>query len=275
MKLEWIDKAIELYKKDYSFLKIGRELGVDRKKVSRELNKLGYSAKYSFATTGGVERKYDVWRKYTFNENFFAEIDCEEKAYWLGFLYADGYVNANKTSVELSLQEKDKEHLEMFRESVGSNAPLSLHSKNLDGKEYKIYRITLNSLKFKTDLVNKGCVENKSHVLKFPSYDIVPKDMMRHFIRGYIDGDGCWYKNSGGRLSLEVLGTEEFLVGMCNELDIHQNTIYNLRHKDKETITKRVGYHGLYAKKIFNKLYDNSKIFLKRKHSKAKICMPS
>lgn len=30
-------------------------------------------------------------RKYRVNVNFFENIDTEEKAYWLGFLYADGY----------------------------------------------------------------------------------------------------------------------------------------------------------------------------------------
>ena len=29
-------------------------------------------------------------RKYSFNEHYFDNIDCQEKAYWLGFFAADG-----------------------------------------------------------------------------------------------------------------------------------------------------------------------------------------
>lgn len=49
---EWFDKAIEMYNKDYSFLRIGKELNVDRKKVSKVLKENGFNAKYSFKTTG-------------------------------------------------------------------------------------------------------------------------------------------------------------------------------------------------------------------------------
>lgn len=42
---------------------------------------------------------------------YFENIDTEEKAYWLGFLYADGYVNANEDKIELCLAEKDFHHL--------------------------------------------------------------------------------------------------------------------------------------------------------------------
>lgn len=30
--------------------------------------------------------------KYTYNKDYFKEIDSFEKAYWLGFLYADGCI---------------------------------------------------------------------------------------------------------------------------------------------------------------------------------------
>ena len=49
----------------------------------------------------------------------FENIDTEEKAYWLGFLYADGYVNANEDKIELCLAEKDFHHLEKFKNFIG------------------------------------------------------------------------------------------------------------------------------------------------------------
>ena len=50
-----------------------------------------------------------------FDNTVFDTIDTEEKAYWLGFMYADGYVQNNGNSVELSLKGSDVEHLEKFR----------------------------------------------------------------------------------------------------------------------------------------------------------------
>ena len=46
-------------------------------------------------------------RKYQVNEFFFDEIDSEEKAYWLGFIYADGYVNTNGNKFGINLSLKD------------------------------------------------------------------------------------------------------------------------------------------------------------------------
>ena len=62
-------------------------------------------------------------RRYNVNHNYFDIIDTEEKAYWLGFLYADGYIRERKSgnSLEMKLSIKDKHHLELFRESINSN----------------------------------------------------------------------------------------------------------------------------------------------------------
>ena len=35
--------------------------------------------------------------------NIFNKIDTEEKAYWLGFLYADGSVGSKEDKIELGL----------------------------------------------------------------------------------------------------------------------------------------------------------------------------
>lgn len=215
----WFNKAVEMYKDGDSFLKIGRVLNVDRKKVSKILNSQGYKTIYSFKNRNGVNRDFGTWRKYNFNESFFCTIDTESKAYWLGFMYADGYVNSQKTSCEISLKEGDREHLYKLLKDIEGDMPITHTYKISNGKNYKGGRVTLNSEVLKDSLIHKGCLENKSLILKFPRYDIVPKELMRHFIRGYFDGDGCLYSRfnthvDGTKIelpSIEFVGTEVFL----------------------------------------------------------------
>ena len=49
-----------------------------------------------------------------FNENVFDVIDSEEKAYWLGFIFADGYISSRDYGFEISLSIIDVEHLIKF-----------------------------------------------------------------------------------------------------------------------------------------------------------------
>ncbi|MGM9535052.1 MAG: hypothetical protein ACI3VR_07355, partial [Intestinibacter sp.] len=66
------------------------------------------------------------WNRPKFNEHIFDVIDTEEKAYWLGFIFADGYIGStplepNKKSVynfELSLKLEDTSHLEKFKSFI-------------------------------------------------------------------------------------------------------------------------------------------------------------
>lgn len=277
----WLEEAIKLYEQDYSYLKIGKILGVDRKKVSKILQQNGYNPKYSFETTGGVTREKKVWRKYSFNENYFETIDTEHKAYWLGFLYADGYVNSKKSSFELRVQESDLKHLEKFRDDIEGNMPIRLTTKTVDNKTYKGYSIQVNSVKFKNDLIKQGCLENKSLILKFPTENQVPKDLIHHFIRGYIDGDGSYVlkknKYVGKKkttisysISVEIAGTYDFCEGYIKALKLHKNTIHPL-HKEND-ITKRVLYSGPYGLQIINTIYNDATIYLDRKYEKIKNC---
>jgi agmatine/peptidylarginine deiminase len=78
---EMIEKIIRMYKENVSIRKISEQTHVSRAALSRMLERL------SIKTTYGNHYKYN-----TLNENFFNKIDSDKKAYWLGFLYADGCI---------------------------------------------------------------------------------------------------------------------------------------------------------------------------------------
>ena len=56
-----------------------------------------------------------------FNEHIFDVIDTEEKAYWLGFIFADGYISSRDNGFELSLKGSDIEHLHKFNKFMEHN----------------------------------------------------------------------------------------------------------------------------------------------------------
>jgi hypothetical protein len=115
--------------------------------------------------------------KHFFNENYFDKIDNSNKAYWLGFLYADGnvYVGKGKNgntkggTVELSLKREDEYHLYNFATDInGNNIPVEQRTIKLEGKEYFASRLALNSITMCKHLIELGCVPNKSLNLTFP-----------------------------------------------------------------------------------------------------------
>jgi hypothetical protein len=129
-----------------------------------------------------------IFRKYTLNENFFDNLN-EKSCYWLGFLYADGYVRQRKSSeLRLKLKEDDKPHIEKFIKDLDSNSPIKYYS---DGKSNCCY-VSINSNKLVSKLFELGCVQNKTQEIRLPSN--MPNKLINHFIRGYFDGDGSIYK---------------------------------------------------------------------------------
>jgi len=132
-----------------------------------------------------------------FNDTYFENIDTEDKSYWLGFFYADGYVRKRHDSgqFKLKLCKKDKNHIELFKTNIKSEHIITdgveFFTKN--NKKYKSEYSLLNiySLKLVDDLIKHGCVQNKTQKIRFP---ILKNELIQHFIRGYFDGDGCIYK---------------------------------------------------------------------------------
>lgn len=97
----------------------------------------------------------------------------------------------------------------------------------------KSYRYSFRSTKCKQDLIDKGCVPKKSLILNFPTENQVPRKLIRHFIRGYFDGDG-WFTNTEECFQVGIIGTENFIKGLLNIIkDINKNNkIFDVHRKD-------------------------------------------
>lgn len=203
-----------------------------------------------------------------FNENYFNIIDSEDKAYWLGFLYADGYID--NISAELSLQARDKPHIKKFLSYLDADIDIKDKIIRLNNKDYKSNRVLLNSKIFANDLINKGCTQNKSLTITFPSENILPLYLQNHFIRGFFDGDGCigFYNNNQVNFGIIsnpnfLLEVQKILVKQCN-----LNFVKLIKHHTSKQV-KYLNYGGSHnVYRIYKYLYKNATVFLQRKYDK-------
>lgn len=257
------DLIIKLYKEGMSLGKIAETFKVSRKPITRIIK----SNNIEITTTNNKLYSYDV--------NFFKKIDNEEKAYWLGFLYADGNVysknykknNQGKHVIDISLSIIDIEHLEKFKKAIKTNAPVSIRETRCNNKIFKACRFSINNKEMTEDIIKLGCVPNKSLILDFPNENIVPNNLLRHFIRGYFDGDG-WitsYKrkdSNGYRNEVGIIGGKKALNYFIDFLP--KGFSKYEKYKD-DKIIQISGSSIKTISETYNYLYENATIFLDRK----------
>ena len=167
--------------------------------------------------------------------SFFNKIDEPNKSYWLGWMYSDGFVQIHSISggkyIGLDLDEKDKNVVEGFRDSLESNMSVKeiIHKppKNYKWKkeEYKSQRLIFHSKRMFDDLGKQGVVPRKSLILTFPDKNQVPDKFIKPFLLGYFEGDGSITKHlrkrvNTYRLGMGIVGTLEFCEGYKKHLEL-------------------------------------------------------
>lgn len=249
------EKLVECVNKQMTGHQIAKKLNVDYTCVHRWLRKLGLNLP-------------NFHNELKFDNTVFDTIDTEEKAYWLGFMYADGYVQPNGNIVELSLKGDDKEHLEKFRKFLHNRNEVRIGKSKCDGKEFSRCRLTMSDKHFHDALISKGCIPNKSLILTFPDKSLfASEELVVPFIRGYVDGDGCIYIFQGYS-TINIVGTLEFLEGIRNYYPSIFNTSYK---KDKRHLTSNTFFlqvEGKKAAEFGDILYKHATIYLQRKYDK-------
>lgn len=194
-------------------------------------------------------------KKYNLNENFFETIDTEEKAYWLGFIAADGYISEkNKKYLQILLHRNEYKHIEKFLNSIESNQKVRI--------EEKYCRVLINRKKMVQDLIKLGIVQNKSKLKLWPNIGPL---LIKHYIRGYFDGDGSFIVDKKNSIRFQIVGVNiETLKEIQNFLSKRLNL--NITKIIWTGTCWRVSYGGKnQVKKIFDLLYQNVSIFLDRK----------
>lgn len=203
--------------------------------------------------------------KYKYQQDIFENIDTAEKAYWLGFLAADGcnYQREHNASVILNVHEQDIEHLEKFKEFCNTDAEIKSYI-GYEGfsNQTPMCKITLNSKKISNDLIDKGILPNKSLILQPPH---ILEDFYKPFILGYFDGDGSISKTSQyNNYSISIQGTKEILTWICEVLKWDAKLEKrNINSNNNSYYIRCGGTNKPYQ--ILNQLYNSCETHLDRK----------
>ncbi len=206
-------------------------------------------------------------KKKKYNENYFQVIDSEDRAYFLGLIYADGcIINDSKNfryRLVLKLHTKDKHILEEFINCIGGEMSVWINGQR------DMCEIGFSGKKIISDLESIGLIQNKTFSLKYPK---IEEGLERHFLRGYFDGDGCIRKNMDKRDNSQrgdlriVGGSINFLEKMNQRMNylfgVNQNKLYGPKNKQY----KFIGWAGMTdIEKIYEGFYIDSNLFLQRK----------
>lgn len=261
-----------------------QEKGLDNRTINTRLRN-GWSEDRLF-------KKVLSSTRHTFNNHYFDIIDNEHKAYWLGFIWSDGYLgyriresNREEYNLKLSLMERDYAHLEKFNNDIQGDYQIHYYTysesafNSNTGREARLF-IT-NSYFGKILRDKYGIVPFREDCNELISY--IPDHLMAHFIRGIVDADGtfCNYtvEDRGyiyKKYTIHICGTETLLrrieshfiqIGLIDNIN---RKLYK-RHKEEN---KDVGCRALVLSgknntiNILNYLYKDADVYLDRKYQK-------
>lgn len=220
----------------------------------------------NFLRKNGIDTSKRDNHKYYADYNKFEVIDSPEKAYWLGFIAADGcvYIRPENATIRISLHQKDRELLEKFKLFMNSNVNITEYINTTGfSNNTPMVAIAFNSKKMAQDFISHGVPNKKSLILKPP---LIEEKYYLPYILGYFDGDGSIYKSSCcNNYGLNIEGTKEVLEWINSLLKISDHLEKRFPEDDKNNYYIRCGGTRK-PYEILKKLYDSVNVHLERKY---------
>ena len=259
MEQQQIDKIIKLYSLRRPLKEISRQTNISPDKIKQFLmeNKLWTGHRF-------LKSYYD--------EFFFDHIDTEEKAYWLGFIFADGYLLKSSSTIGIELEEKDKPHLEKFRQALKAEREVKIYHKNSTFGPQTNCRFSIGSKHLHEMLLSYFKTVDKTHEGVLPQ--LYQEELVRHCIRGLFDGDGCLSGrfNSKNELitpSLSLTGTKETLLYVEEKSGFKWN--WSQRFPERDINNYSIGCGRINdCLNFLDYMYKDATVYLDRKYDRYK-----
>ena len=261
-ELPWTDEEINFIKDNYMEMPISD--------ISKLLNRTSCAVQLKASRMG--LKKYP----YTCDYHYFDKIDTEEKAYWLGFFTADGWMSKNQKSnagaVGFELQYGDINHLRKFNKSISGNYQITDRWRICSISKYKNKKhhyclIKIFSLTMYESLQQLGFNENKTYNADIPK---IPTDLLHHYLRGYFDGDGCFCLTNKS-FSIGFVTASKYLNDslkeLLNTLHISYSVYAYISEFNTQMYSIRIQKNDDKLK-LLDYMYKDSSIYLDRKYKK-------
>lgn len=202
-------------------------------------------------------------KKYNLNIDYFKKIDSETKAYYIGFGMADFGVDKECYNFQFRLKKEDKYIIEKLAKELNCSSNLYYYKDNIrEG-----YALTVCSKDICKDLIYHGIVPNKSGKEVLPN--TIPKELIKHFIRGFIDGDGYI-----GGIKDKTLAICSMSYNILLSIKLFLEKELSIKEYDIKPTLKESGnilyYYKIYGDsfmKVLGYLYKDSTIYLTRKYN--------
>ena len=255
-KNEWYENnkesILNLYYSGKKITDICHELECNKSMIYRKFNEWNINRREKIKSSERCNAIYNI------DSHYFDNIDCEHKAYWLGFMVSDGFVN--KKEISFCLKKDDISTIENFRSDLKSNHPIKF---NKDGNPF----ITIVCKGLCDSLYLYGLHNRKSWDFNINNIvEKIPKEYEHHFIRGLFDGDG-----SIRYYDYPYLKKPQFHFGytglknVCEYIKDKLNIQRELVYEGNATYTL-VSRNPKNINNIYDYLYKDATIYLSRKH---------
>lgn len=237
-------------------------------KISKQLKIYVKTVKKVLIENNIQIKSNSFYKSKNIDENYFCEIDTQNKAYVLGYLFADGCLT-NKKTLSMSCSKDNLESLQIIKKELQSSCKIGEYINN-NGfiVNNKYYKFSVCNQKIYNDLLKAGMIRNKSLTIAFPS--CISKELEKHFIRGYFDGNGSVYytinHNNYISPSISFSGNKKILETINEILNKELNSSTTI-HPDKTIYTLKYGGQNIF-RQVYNYLYEDSNLFLGRKKKK-------
>lgn len=241
--------------------------GLSAPKIAEQFN-VTHGAILKILKKNNIERRDDeeCRRKYPIYKDFFDKIDTEEKAYFLGFLYADGNNEKDANFVRIDLSAIDKDILYKLAKLIykeNSDDRVRIYFREDKQKWYGYFNI--NSKYICGQLEKLGCLPAKSLILNYPHW--LDKKLTHHFIRGYYDGDGGIHINDRNNSKIKVISSYNFISHIQYLLKNELNINAPITKHDTSDVYLIQFSGNRQAKRFLDWIYTDATIYLDRKYN--------